>query len=267
MHEEIQENTADQMKRTGRNKRSIATLVVLLLSMIVVARGKRVLFIGDSITDGAWGNSKVWNTPSDQRNHKDMNHIYGHGYMMITASHYEALYPEAGWTFWNRGISGNTLDDLEKRWQHDALDLNPDVISILIGTNDVDRALRDGRTIDPEAWGAKLQRLLDKAMAQNSDVRFVLCTPFVAQAGKTGLSGDYNRRKEMITMLGQVVRNVAKDYHATVIPFDLLVEETISQNQNIPASYWIWDGIHPTPAMHYKMARMWIEKADREIMR
>ncbi|MDY2693610.1 MAG: lipase, partial [Prevotella sp.] len=100
------------MKRTGRNKRSIATLVVLLLSMIVVARGKRVLFIGDSITDGAWGNSKVWNTPSDQRNHKDMNHIYGHGYMMITASHYEALYPEAGWTFWNRGISGNTLDDL-----------------------------------------------------------------------------------------------------------------------------------------------------------
>ena len=101
------------MKRTGRNKRSIATLVVLLLSMIVVARGKRVLFIGDSITDGAWGNSKVWNTPSDQRNHKDMNHIYGHGYMMITASHYEALYPEAGWTFWNRGISGNTLDDLE----------------------------------------------------------------------------------------------------------------------------------------------------------
>ena len=81
------------------------------------------------------------------------------------------------------------------------------------------------------------------------------------------MSGDYNRRKEMITMLGQVVRNVAKDYHATVVPFDLLVEETISQNQDIPASYWIWDGIHPTPAMHYKMARMWIEEADREIMR
>lgn len=46
------------MKRTGRNKRSIATLVVLLLSMIVVARGKRVLFIGDSITDGAWATAR-----------------------------------------------------------------------------------------------------------------------------------------------------------------------------------------------------------------
>lgn len=253
------------MNRTERNKRSIATLVVLLLSMTVIAGGMRVLFIGDSITDGAWGNSKVWNTPSAQRNHKDMNHIYGHGYMMITASHYEALYPEAGWTFWNRGISGNTLGDLEERWQHDALDLNPDVISMLIGTNDVDRALRNGCTIDTVAWGMKMRGLLDKARAQNHNVRFVLCTPFVAKAGKTGLSDNYNRRKEMIAMLGQVVRNVAEAYHATVVPFDSLVEETISQNPGIPASYWIWDGIHPTPAMHYKMARMWMERADGDL--
>ena len=85
----------------------------------------------------------------------------------------------------------------------------------------------------------KMRGLLDKARAQNHNVRFVLCTPFVAKAGKTGLSDNYNRRKEMIAMLGQVVRNVAEAYHATVVPFDSLVEETISQNPGIPASYWI----------------------------
>ena len=260
------QTTPNWMNRVGMNKRSITTLIMLSLYMMVVSGGKRVLFIGDSITDGAWGNSKVWNTPSDQRNHKDMNHIYGHGYMMITASHYEALYPEAGWTFWNRGISGNTLDDLEKRWHHDALDLSPDIISILIGTNDVDKALRDGCTIDPVAWRMKMRRLLDQARVQNPNVRFVLCTPFVAKAGKTGQSGNYNRRKEMVVMLGQAVRTIAEAYHATVVPFDSLVEETISHNPDIPAGYWIWDGIHPTPAMHYKMAMMWIEKADREMM-
>lgn len=39
-------------------------------------------------------------------------------------------------TFINRGISGNTVLDLAKRWQQDALDLKPDILSILIGVND-----------------------------------------------------------------------------------------------------------------------------------
>ena len=157
-----------------------------------------MLFIGDSITDGAWGNSKVWNTPSAQRNHNDMNHIYGHGYMMIAASHYEALYPEKGWTFWNRGISGNTLDDLAARWQDDVLALKPDIVSILIGTNDVDKALREGRGIDTVEWAARLGGLLDKVREENPQARFVLCTPFVAKAGKIGEREDYDKRKRMI---------------------------------------------------------------------
>ena len=231
-----------------------------------MAGGKRVLFIGDSITDGAWGNSKVWNTPSDQRNHKDMNHIYGHGYMMIAASHYEALFPEAGWTFWNRGISGNTLADLEERWQRDVLDLRPDIVSILIGTNDVDKMLKAERSIDPKAWGDRLRGLLDKVVEQNPDARFVLCTPFVAKVGKIGERDDYDERKKMIEALGQVIRKICKEYRATIVPFDRLVEETILKIPDIHASYWIWDGIHPSPAMHYKMAMMWIENADKEML-
>ncbi|MGM9713303.1 MAG: SGNH/GDSL hydrolase family protein [Prevotella sp.] len=248
-------------------RRNIATAIMLSLSIIIMAGGKRVLFIGDSITDGAWGNSKVWNTPSAQRNQRDMNHIYGHGYMMIAASHYEALYPEARWTFWNRGISGNTLDDLATRWQDDVLALKPDIVSVLIGTNDVDKALREGRTIDTVAWAARLRGLLDQVRAQNPDVRFVLCTPFVAKAGKIGASDDYDEREKMIRTIGCVIKKTGEEYHATVVPFDSLVEETIASTPRLPASYWIWDGIHPTPAMHYRMARMWIERVDKDILR
>lgn len=249
------------------NKRNIATLIIFSLSIIIMAGGKRVLFIGDSITDGAWGNSKVWNTPSDQRNHKDLNHIYGHGYMMIAASHYEALFPEAGWTFWNRGISGNTLADLEGRWQRDALQLRPDIVSILIGTNDVDKMLRERRTLDPIAWGMSMRGLLNKLIEQNPDVKLVLCTPFVAKVGKIGERDDYDERKKMIETLGLVIKNICEEYHAIIVPFDRLVEESISKTPNVPASYWIWDGIHPTPAMHYKMAMMWIEMVDKEILK
>lgn len=242
-------------------------IMMLSASILLVAGGKRVLFIGDSITDGAWGNSKVWNTPSAQRNQRDMNHIYGHGYMMIAASHYEALYPAVGWTFWNRGISGNTLDDLAMRWEDDVLALKPDIVSILIGTNDVDKALREGRTIDPEAWGMRMRGLLDRVRAQNPDARFVLCTPFVAKAGKIGARDDYDKRKEMVGALGSVIKMVGKEYQATVVPFDSLVEETIASTPQLPVGYWIWDGIHPTPAMHYRMAMTWIERVDKDILR
>lgn len=241
-------------------KKTIFLTILILFSVCVLNAAHRVLFIGDSITDGAWGNSKVWNASSEERNQWDMNHIYGHGYMMIVAAHYEALYPEAGWKFWNRGISGNTLDDLAGRWQKDVLDLQPDVVSILVGTNDVQRALDEHRVVDPQMWGNQLRGLLNQVLQQNTEAKFVLCTPFVAKAGRNGESEDYPQRCEMIASLVEVIKNIAEEYHATLVPFDRLVAETISSTPSLPVSYWVWDGIHPTPAMHYKMAELWMEK-------
>lgn len=232
---------------------------MIAVSVMTMARGKRVLFIGDSITDGAWGNSKVWNTPSEERNQKDMNHIYGHGYMMIAASQIQALYPEDGWTFWNRGISGNTLADLAARWQKDALALHPDVVSILVGTNDVDQALKKNENININEWGKQYRKLLDEIMAENKDAQFILCTPFVAHSGKLAQSNDFDKRKAMIQSLAKEIEIIAKEYGANIVPFNALVGKTIANHHSTPASYWIWDGIHPTPAMHYLMAEEWIK--------
>lgn len=244
------------------NKKYFITLCICALSVISMAKGKRVLFIGDSITDGAWGNSKVWNASSDQRDQNDMNHIYGHGYMMIAASYFEALYPEEGWTFWNRGISGNTLDDLALRWQNDVLNLDPDVVSILVGTNDVEQALNDGLTIDVRTWDKKLRSLLNDVKKQKPMVKFVLCTPFVAKAGWRGESDNYPQRQQMIDSLVEVIVGICNDYNASLVPFHTLVAEAIESTPYLPVNYWIWDGIHPTPAMHYRMAQMWINNSE-----
>ncbi len=109
-------------------KRLIITIMAgLLLLACPALHAQRVLYIGDSVTDGGWGRSGGSMAPSDQRNQKDLNHIYGHGYMFICAAHYESTQPYAGLQFFNRGISGNTLDDLKSRWQQDVLDLKPDM--------------------------------------------------------------------------------------------------------------------------------------------
>ena len=241
-------------------RRTLLSALLLAMTVQAMAGGKRVLFIGDSITDGAWGNSNVWNASSDERDQHDMNHIYGHGYMLLVAARYQALYPTQGWTFWNRGISGNTLTDLAGRWQQDVLDLQPDVVSVLVGTNDVEQALNEGRTIDVDAWSQQYRSLLDQVRQQNPDVRLVLCTPFVAAVGWRGEHQDYPLRSQMIASLTAVIQALCHEYHATLVPFHQLVADTILSTPDLPASYWIWDGIHPTPAMHYLMAEMWIQE-------
>src|SRR3954452_2717051 len=92
--------------------------------LAVFASGARILFQGDSITDGNRGRNA------------DPNHILGHGYVFLIAARHGAAFPAARLDFVNRGVSGNTVLDLEKRWPKDAIDLKPDLLSILVGVND-----------------------------------------------------------------------------------------------------------------------------------
>ena len=117
------------MKRIG-----LFVIVFFCISLLLHASGPRVLFIGDSITDGNWGNACGMPKPTAERSLWDMNHIYGSGYMYLCASHYQGDFPEKEYAFFNRGISGNTLRDLEKRWEEDVIGMKPDVLSVLVGT-------------------------------------------------------------------------------------------------------------------------------------
>jgi lysophospholipase L1-like esterase len=80
-----------------------------------------ILFQGDSITDGNRGRNA------------DPNHIMGHGYAFSIASRVGADFPTSGFNLYKRGISGNKVTDLKNRWQEDALNIKPDVLSILVG--------------------------------------------------------------------------------------------------------------------------------------
>ena len=74
--------------------------------------------------------------------------------MYLCASHYQGDFPEKEYAFFNRGISGNTLRDLEKRWEEDVIGMKPDVLSVLVGTNDVHYYLQGDKKepFDFEGW-------------------------------------------------------------------------------------------------------------------
>lgn len=242
-------------------KRIFSTLL-LIVTVFSLSSQNKVLFIGDSITDGNWGNAGGSAKPSDERSHWDMNHIYGSGYMYLCATHYQGNYPECNYEFYNRGISGNTLADLQKRWQKDVLDINPDVLSILIGTNDIaqfiDNKGADG-WFDFEGWEARYRALLEASINQNPEVKLILCAPFVAYTGNMKKRDDFDLRQTLVSRCAEIVGKIATDYHATYLPFNELFAALQESTPPEQESYWIWDGIHPTPAGHKRIADLWIE--------
>lgn len=224
-----------------------------------------VLFIGDSVTDGGWGRSGGSMKPSGERNHTDLNHIYGHSFMMLCAAHYESSQPDAGWQFFNRGISGNTLYQIADRWHSDALNLNPDVVTILVGINDVYEFMRAKKenpdsTFDFTSWEKQYRSLLDSLRCGNSNIKIMIGAPFISNDGKNGKLSNYTEYESTVRQLAAITKSIARDYNATFLPFNSMFTQLTAQQPR--PGYWIWDGIHPTPAGHRRMADLWIRVFD-----
>ena len=85
-----------------------------------------ILFQGDSVTD--CGRSR------DVKGYESS--ALGGGYPALIQARLFSDRPLDGLQFANRGISGNRIVDLYARWRVDCLNLQPDIVSILIGVND-----------------------------------------------------------------------------------------------------------------------------------
>jgi len=194
----------------------------------------RILFQGDSITDGNRGRGA------------DLNHVHGHGFVYLLAARIGAGAPGQNATFLNRGVSGHTVLDLAKRWPKDTLELKPDVLSVLIGVND------SSKGVAPEVFERTYDELLTAACAANPKLRLVLCEPFLGAAG-SAIDKSPGRR-ERLALLVPVVRLLAAKHGATLIDFQKIFDEA---QRRAPSSYWIWDGVHPTTAGHQLMADEW----------
>jgi lysophospholipase L1-like esterase len=200
----------------------------------VFTSGARILFQGDSITDGNRGRSA------------DPNHILGHGYVFIIAAKHGAAFPDLKLDFMNRGVSGNTASNLQQRWQKDALDLKPDLLSILIGVND------SSRGVPPDQYEQAYDRLIADTKAANPRIRLVLCEPFLLPVGKK--KENYETWRADIQQRQEIVARLAQKHGAALVRFQSAFEEAC---QRAPAEHWIWDGVHPTYSGHQIMAETW----------
>ena len=244
----------------------ILPLFVFIISVSLLAGGKTFLFIGDSITDGNWGSPQGYPCSSEQRNHWDRNHILGHGYVEMIAGTLGGEFPDSNYHFINRGISGETLYQIASRWDKDVIAHNPDVISLLCGTNDIHYWLEKNpssiKDFNFEGYKLTLDSLLDYTRTQLPETKIVLCTPFVAKAGKSGENLNYPLRKEAVDSISCIIRDIVTERNKEgidLVDFNKLTLQLAEENPDM--GYWIWDGIHPTTSMHYRMAKEWMNSS------
>jgi lysophospholipase L1-like esterase len=181
-----------------------------------------VLFQGDSITD-AGRNRKAGTEPNNQAG-------LGSGYAWLAAAQLLTGRPKDGLKVFNRGISGHKVFQLAERWQRDCLDLKPNVLSILIGVNDIWHSLNGGYQGTVEIYERDYRALLERTQKALPQVGLVICEPFVLRCGAV----NDKWFPEFQTM------------------FDTAI-------QYAPPEHWAKDGVHPSPAGASLMAHTWLK--------
>jgi lysophospholipase L1-like esterase len=151
----------------------------------VLQTGQTLLFIGDSITDG------------DRRDPAFAP--LGRGYVRLLHDLLVLREPAKRITVINRGIGGNTADDLRSRWHEDALLHRPDVLVVKIGINDLNQYLcqPDKPHVSPEAFSKIHDDLLARARAALPDARIVVLSPFLLS---TDADADSYRARVLRTL-------------------------------------------------------------------
>ncbi|QMV44123.1 SGNH/GDSL hydrolase family protein [Cohnella cholangitidis] len=210
---------------------------------MLLQQGQKVLFIGDSITD--CDRAK----PAGE----GLFGALGRGYVSLVDALLQAIYPDLGIRVVNTGISGNTVVDLEARWQEDVLDRKPDWLSIMIGTNDVwrqyDTPFIKEWHVYPDKYEATLRALVERTKPHVGKI--VLMTPFYLE------SNEQDAMRRTMDEYGAIVKKIAEEtgslFVDTQAAFNVVLKDLYSATL-------AWDRVHPTQAGHAVLARAFLNK-------
>lgn len=200
---------------------------------------KVILFQGDSVTD--CGRSREECNP---------NAHLGDGYPALAAARLLADHPADDYQCFNRGVSGNRIVDLYARWKIDALNLRPDVLSILIGVNDTWHEFGWQNGVEVPRYRDFYRMLLDWTKRELPKIRIVLCEPFILPFGAVGPGWA-----EEMAARSAVVRDLADEYHLHFVPMQQILTEAAKR---APQEKLLVDGVHPTLQGHQLLADAWL---------
>lgn len=183
----------------------------------------KLLFQGDSITD-AW-----------REEGNDDCHYLGNNYPKYAAQYLKEAYPDVEFEFINLGKGGNKTKHLVERLDRDFIDVKPDIVSILIGINDVWAGVEDRNWIPNEEFKKNYLTVIER-VKKETGAKLMLIEPFVFPHENTVVF------REDLDFKIDIVRSLALEYADAYLPMDgLFYAEFMHEDSNTFTD----DCIHP----------------------
>ena len=210
-------------------------IIILIISSLIIScenmndnQPAKIVFLGDSITQQAEDFEDGFISIIRQNLVQDKFELVG------------------------KGISGNKVSDLLTRYKSDVLDLNPDIVFIYIGINDVWHKYDFGTGSDIDIYEKGLREIISDISSSGS--RIVLCTPTVIGEN----TGDFelgNKFKDVETMdnmnkdldlFSEVVEKLSNEYSTEFLDLRKIFMDYISVNNpnNNSSGVLTYDGVH-----------------------
>lgn len=207
----------------------------------------KIVFFGDSITDMGRNRETegtVWS--------------YGYGYPYVIQSRLSEENPTKHQLI-NRGISGDRTVDLYARIKADVWNLEPDVLSILIGVNDVWHEITKQNGVEINRFERVYQTIIKETKEQLPNVKIILIEPFVLYGTATK---EHFEEFQNIKEYAKIVKKLAKKYN---LPFVQLQEKFDEMTKRYCVETYLYDGVHPHIAGSTLIATEWLQVFKQEV--
>ena len=201
----------------------------------------KIVLFGDSITDAGRNRGIDFHGSS-----------YGYGYANFIAGELLSQDP-AGYEIYNRGISGNRIVDLYARIKCDVWNLQPDVLSILIGVNDVWHEVAAKNGVELERWDRMYRMLIEDTLQRLPNVKIILCEPFILEGTATGEQMD---KFIDVQMYAKAAKQIAEDYNLAFVPLQDMLHQAALKSE---PKYVLEDGVHPATGGAKLIANEWLK--------
>ncbi len=206
-------------------------LILLVIAMVsCTSSNKKVVFLGDSITQNAVINSDKFK-----------------GFISLLGENVDQNIELIG-----KGIGGDKVSDLLTRYRDDVIKLNPDMVFIYIGINDVWHKYDYGTGTDIDLYENGLRQIITDL--KENGVEVILCTPTVIGENK----GEFtlvNQFKNIETMeimnndlddYSDIIRKLSREFDTKLLDLRKIFMQYISENnpENKSKGVLTTDGVH-----------------------
>ena len=201
----------------------------------------KILFYGDSITD-----------MNRSRTVDKEAFGYGVGYVQHLAG--ELIYKDANkYEILDRGIGGNRIVDLYARIKADVWNHKPDVLSILIGVNDVWHEIDHSNGVELDRFDRIYRMLIDDTLKVLPNLKIMLLEPFVLEGSATQEKMD---QFYAVYDYAKVVKKIAEDYNLVFVPLQEAFNKKAKESSPV---HFLYDGVHPDAAGARLIANEWLK--------